>query len=119
MTAEVGGANPWHSRGKPVERTLTLTALAGGELPVEVDPSGHASLRSLGSACAKGDRCNVEGCSRTAINCVRPLPVSLVSRSNSSWLAELLREMSSLQGITTLEVGPTWSEGIGFNAVNR
>ena len=50
MTAEAGGANPWHSRGKPVERTLTLITLAGGELPVEVDPSGHASLRSLENA---------------------------------------------------------------------
>ena len=50
MTAEVGGTNPWHSRGKPVERILTLTTLAGGELPVEVDPSGHASMQSLENA---------------------------------------------------------------------
>ena len=50
MTAEVGGASPWHGRGKPGERTLTLTALAGEELPVEVDPGEHASLRSLENA---------------------------------------------------------------------
>ena len=50
MTEEVGGASPWHSRGKPGERTLTLTTLAGEELPVEVDPGGHASLRSLENA---------------------------------------------------------------------
>ena len=50
MTEEVGGASPWHSRGKPGERTLTLTTLAGEELPVEVDPGGHTSLRSLENA---------------------------------------------------------------------
>ena len=50
MTEEVGEASPWHSRGKPGERTLTLTTLAGEELPVEVDPGGHASLRSLENA---------------------------------------------------------------------
>ena len=47
MTEEVGGASPWHSRGKPGARTLTLTTLAGEELPLEVDPGGHASLRSF------------------------------------------------------------------------
>ena len=30
--------------------TLTLTTLAGEELPAEVDPGGHASLRSLENA---------------------------------------------------------------------
>ena len=50
MTEEVGGASPWHSRGQPGEPTLMLTTLAGEKLPVEVDSSVHASLRSLENA---------------------------------------------------------------------
>ena len=41
MTEEVGEASPWHSR-ESQGATLTLTTLAGEELPVEVDPGGHA-----------------------------------------------------------------------------
>ena len=50
MTEEVGGASLRHSRGEPGARTLTLITLAGEELPLEVDPVGHASLRSLENA---------------------------------------------------------------------
>ena len=47
MTEEVGGASPRRSRGEPGARPLTLITLAGEELPLEVDPTGHASLRSF------------------------------------------------------------------------
>ena len=50
MTEEVGGASPRHSRGEPGAQPLTLITLAGDELPIEVDPVGHASLRSFENA---------------------------------------------------------------------
>ena len=50
MTEEVGGASPRHSRGEPGARPLTLITRAGEELPLEVDPVGHASLRSFENA---------------------------------------------------------------------
>ena len=50
MTEEVGGASPRHSRGEPGARPLTLIMLAGEELPLEVDPAGHASLQSFENA---------------------------------------------------------------------
>ena len=50
MAEEVGGACPRQSSGAPGARPLTLIALAGEELPLEVDPAGHASLRSFENA---------------------------------------------------------------------
>ena len=50
MTEEVGGASPRHSRGEPGARPLTLLTLAGEELPLEVDPTGHASRQSFENA---------------------------------------------------------------------
>ena len=50
MAEEVGGASPRQSSGAPGTRSLTLITLAGEELPSEVDPAGHASLRSFENA---------------------------------------------------------------------
>ena len=50
MTEEVGGASPRHSRREPGAQPLTLITLAGDELPIGVDPVGHASLRSFENA---------------------------------------------------------------------
>ena len=44
------GSSPRHRRGEPGARPLTLITLAGEELPLEVDPAGHASLRSFENA---------------------------------------------------------------------
>ena len=50
MAEGVGGASPRQSSGAPGARPLTLITLAGEELPLEVDPAGHASLRSFENA---------------------------------------------------------------------